>query len=375
MTSFFLGLFGFAALVHSCAPVLAQSAPVKVFPDGETRAVNNEEDAADDSAVWVHPTDASRSLIIGTDKREALVVFDLSGEIVQQLPDGRMNNTDVLYGFACGDRRLDLVGATERTTNSIALYAVDPESGRLSSIAARPIVIDGPEVYGFCMMRSRATGSAYAFVATMPGLVQQWRLFDTGGAVDAELVRSFWVGGQIEGVVADEAHNALFVGEEDVGIWRYEAEPAWLAAGFPGQPEDDDAMEESARVLIAQVGRDPIAADVEGLTMYRLRDDDGYLLASSQGDSTFAVFARRSPHEYLFSFALAEHAGVDEVTGTDGIDACSASLGPNFPHGIVVVQDDENPGSRQNFKFVRWERIAGAAPIPLRLSGGVSPRE
>jgi myo-inositol-hexaphosphate 3-phosphohydrolase len=40
------------------------------------------------AAVWVHPTNPSRSLILGTDKAEepngALYVFDLSGRVVNR---------------------------------------------------------------------------------------------------------------------------------------------------------------------------------------------------------------------------------------------------------------------------------------------------
>lgn len=346
------------------------------MPALETAPVNSEDDAADDSAVWVHPEDPARSTIIGTDKRRGLVVYDLDGTILQQIPDGRMNNVDVLYGFDLGERRVDLVGATERIDNRIALYEVDESTGELRAIDARKIVVDGPEVYGFALMRSRTTGRSYALVATMPGLVQQWELVARSGAVDATLVRSFWVGSQIEGVVADDAHNALFIGEENLGIWRYEAEPAWLAAGLRAPPEDDDdeTMEERPRELIAHVGRGQLEADVEGLTVYRVNDREGYLIASSQGDSTFAVFDRVWPHKPLFSFRIGSTATIDEVTDTDGIEACAADLGGRFPKGMFIVQDDENPGSTQNFKVVDWRDIVKVAPVRVRSSGGGSPR-
>ena len=39
----------------------------------------------DDPAIWLHPTDRSKSLIIGTDKDPdgALYVFDLAGRIIE----------------------------------------------------------------------------------------------------------------------------------------------------------------------------------------------------------------------------------------------------------------------------------------------------
>ena len=56
--------------------------------------------------------------------------------------------------------------------------------------------------------------------------MEQWELFDNGsGKVDGVRVRSFDVGSQTEGMVADDQLGYLYVGEEDVGIWRYGAEP------------------------------------------------------------------------------------------------------------------------------------------------------
>ena len=58
----------------------------------------------DDPAIWVHPSDPARSLILGTNKTPAptgaLVVFGLDGKIRQTI-DGidRPNNVDVEYGL------------------------------------------------------------------------------------------------------------------------------------------------------------------------------------------------------------------------------------------------------------------------------------
>src|ERR671925_1749038 len=73
----------------------------------------------DDPAIWVHPTDPSRSLIIGTMKvaapAGAIVVFGLDGQIRQVISAiDRPNNVDVEYGFRLAGRRVDIVVATER---------------------------------------------------------------------------------------------------------------------------------------------------------------------------------------------------------------------------------------------------------------------
>ena len=47
---------------------------------------------------------------------------------------------------------------------------------------------------------------------------------------------------------------------------------------------------------------------------------------------------------------------------TDGLEVTSVSMGPEFPGGLVVVQDDENtdPDQPQNFKLIPWSTVESA---------------
>ncbi len=45
------------------------------------------------------------------------------------------------------------------------------------------------------------------------------------------------------------------------------------------------------------------------------------------------------------------------MTGTDGIALTVGNFGPQYPLGLFVVQDDENPNAAQNFKYVSWADI------------------
>jgi 3-phytase len=327
--------------------------------------VRTQGDAADDIAIWEHPTDPALSRIIGTDKQRGLVVYTLDGEVAQEVEGARINNVDLVEGFELGGRSVAVVAGSDRNGNSIALYAIDAASGALRPIAARVIGVEGGAVYGLCMMRSARSGESYVFVTTTADEIQQWRLFERDGKIDGELKRRFSVGGHAEGVVADAEHNTLFVAEEDVGIWRYEAEPAWVLTGKAAGHEEMSASEAGGRTLIGQVGRDALAADVEGLALYRTPGGDGYLIASNQGDDTFAVFDRVAPNRYIGSFTIGEAGGVDAVSGTDGVEASSAALGAAYPHGILVVQDDQNADGNQNFKIVPWERVAEALGLEV----------
>jgi 3-phytase len=103
---------------------------------------------------------------------------------------------------------------------SIVIYKIDPQTRQLTNVVARTISTD-IAVYGCAMYVSPATGKYYTFVASESGQVQQWELFDNGAnKVDAKLVRSFSVGSRCEGLVADDVLGQLYVGEENVAIWK-----------------------------------------------------------------------------------------------------------------------------------------------------------
>ena len=162
----------------------------------------------------------------------------------------------------------------------------------------------------------------------------------------ASLVRSLRVSTQPEGCVADDTNHRLFVGEEDRGIWSFDARPGGSSEG----------------ILIAQTTPDgPLTADVEGLAIYTQPDaQKGYLIASSQGDSTYAVFDRAPPHTFRGRFQI-EYNG-ELIGDTDGLDVTSIAIGSEFPKGLFVIQDGffrDGKGKRRNhrFAYVSWRDV------------------
>ncbi len=368
-----------AVVVAMAGAPLAPSAPLAaettrltsrvVAASVETDAVSHRFDAADDPAIWVHPEDPSRSTIIGTDKRGGFVIYDLQGRTLHNLTAGRMNNVDLRYNFSLGGERVDLVVASDRTRNAIAVYRVTPHDRSLVEMTEKPISL-GIEAYGLCLYRSARTGRLYAFAVGRQGRIQQWELRDNGRSrVEGTLVRELPLSTRGEGCVADDGLGRLYVGEEKVGIWRFGAEPATATTGV---------LVDSTR----RPGR--LTSDVEGLTLYYAPDGAGYLLASSQGKSEFMVYERGGDNTFVTSFQIAAGA-VDAVTETDGIDVLGFNLGPGFPNGAFVAQDDQNsanghgdgrPGSNQNFKLVPWDAIARATPDrPLIIDNTIDPRK
>jgi len=337
----------------------AQGAPppsrlALVRPTVETQPVANDGDAADDPAIWVNPADPAASLIIGTNKKRGLDVYDLSGRILQSLPDGKMNNVDLRDGFRLDGKPVTLVTASDRTHKAIAIYVLDPAARSLRNVADGVQATGLGDPYGLCMYRGRG-GRTYVLINDTDGRMRQWELVARpGGKVATKLVRDLKFETQVEGCVADDELGALYVAEEDVGLWRLGAEP----------------KTGSAKRMVARIADNPaLKDDLEGVGLYDAGGGRGYLVVSSQGNNTYALFRREGDNAYVGSFAAVANGalGIDGISETDGLDVASRPMGPAFPHGAMVAQDGRNvaPPERQNFKIVPWEAIASALNLPL----------
>jgi 3-phytase len=334
----------------------ATSAVPTVFATVETVPVESAGDAADDPAIWANAADPAASLIVATDKKSGLYLYDMQGRVLQHLPDGKMNNVDLRVDFMLGGKPIVLVTASDRTRKAIGIYQLDTEARRLVNIADGVQPTEQGDPYGLCMYRSPRSGKTYVFINDSNGEKRQWELIDAGnGRVRAERVRDFAFDTQVEGCVADDASGALFVDEEDVGVWRLSAEP-------------DGGTD---RTIVDRVADNPaVKDDMEGIGLYDLGGGRGYLVASSQGNNTYAVYRREGDHAYLGSFAVVADgpAGIDGISETDGLDVTSANLGPGFEHGALIAQDGRNmlPMALQNYKYVPWQAIAEALDLEMR---------
>ena len=323
---------------------------VEVAAALETTPVPTPGDAADDPAIWVDPRDPSRSVIFGTDKEHGLGLYDLSGEELQFLERYEPNNVDLRVWPIADDRELVVVATSAYKLSRVLLYRFDPETRRLDP---EPMlgVETRVEPDGVCMVLDRQTGDL-SFVVTgrhrefgRQGWVDQWVLRYESGRLSAEPARFFEVGGTLEACAADDELGRLYVADEDFALWRYDASHT---AG-------------TDRVLVDRVGlRGRLRYNCEGIAIYAGRDGDGYVVVSSQGSNDFTVYERAGDGRYVGRFSIGAAAGVDEVTHCDGVEVTSASLGARFPEGLLVVQDDRNPGANQNFKLVSWQAVRDA---------------
>jgi myo-inositol-hexaphosphate 3-phosphohydrolase len=155
-------------------------------------------------------------------------------------------------------------------------------------------------------------------------------------------VRTLKLATQSEGCVADDRTGKLYVGEEDVGVWRFDAAPGAPTTATP----------------FAKVDRIKQFDDVEGLAIAAEGVTGGYLIASSQGDNAFAVY-KLEDAVYVGRFRIGGE-GSESVQETDGLELAVGDFGPDFPGGIFVAQDGDNSPDPQNFKLTSWNRIKAA---------------
>jgi 3-phytase len=219
-------------------------------------------DDPDDPAVWVHPSERARSLIVGTNRVKApagaLVVFGLDGKIRQTISGlDRPNNVDVEYGLIVGGQPTDIAVLTERLKHRLRIFKISRDGGLLTDISSDggAPVLEGEtgersEPMGIALYRRPRDGAVFAIISPKTGPRQGY-------------------------------------------LWEYRL-------------EDDGA----GRVKATQVRR-------------------------------FGGFS-----------------------GTDGIEVVSAGLGPQFPHGLLVVM---NAGPK-NFLVYRWEEIADTGSPTLKVA-------
>ncbi|GAQ89699.1 3-phytase, partial [Klebsormidium nitens] len=409
-----------AAPVWGQAEVKATLETPPAFGDAAGRNADS-----DDPAIWIHPTDKSKSLIITSKKEAGVAVFDLQGVLVQDIPapppprtgdrPGRINNVDIVYGVQLGSETLDIIVGSDRGLDKLKIWKINLSGTPLTEItdASAGFIFNANQnevnvqatCYGvaaykkadgtvvvYCTRRSRvrlgqlelvpfpATGTfGYRKVADLdvPSVFAlpdgtTWTPCEDPGEE-----------AQFEGMVVDPYAGYLYAGQEDVGIWRIGLD--FAAAPTPvlfaktrefGVPYTYDTEEEEC---VYDFTKDPgfggqnLEADVEGLTIYfsQANSDGGYLLASSQGDDTFAVYSRLNNNRFIGSFKVVNNPdnGVDSIQDCDGGQVINVPL-PGFPLGLLVAQDGDNKPDvldgdgetrdNTNFKYIQWSGIASA---------------
>lgn len=340
---------GCAAAPPSREAIAARTPAPVVTASGETDAVATANaDAADDPAIWRNPADPAASLIVGTDKKAGLNVYGLDGKQRDFANAGRVNNVDLIDATIAG-RPGVLVAASDRNdplAAKIALFRLDTATAKLLPLGS--VAGGAGEAYGLCLTRR---GDAIdAFLVVKDGTIRHIAL-DLSGAVPAgRVVREMKLATQSEGCVVDPRTQRLYVAEEDVGIWRFDATP-------------DGA---TTPIAVAKVDGRTLVADVEGLAIAMDGATDGatggWLLASSQGDNAYVAY-RLADDGYAGRFRIGAGA-LGATSETDGIAIATGDFGASYPGGLMVAQDGDNAPRAQNFKLVAWDAVRAALGTP-----------
>jgi 3-phytase len=354
-----IAFFGIVALC-ACATVpteipvavrIANALPaVTVQAFAETAPVGTiNDDAADDPAIWLNRANPVDSLIIGTDKKAGIYVYDLTGKVLDFNNAGRVNNVDLRdqvswTGPDGVSQNGILVVASDRNdvaAAELALFGLSPTTRRLVPLGK--VGAGTGEAYGVCLYRQ--SGELFGFSILKDGTIHQIKLDVSGRTPTGTIVRTYKLKTQSEGCVVDEKTNRLYVAEEDVGLWRFD-----LTASANVAPK-----------LVQGADGKALVADAEGVALADEGTGKGYIVVSSQGDNAYAVF-RRSDETYVGRFRItAGQFGPTEET--DGIELISGNFGPNAPEGLFVAQDGYNAQGAQNFKLVSWAAIKTALNI------------
>lgn len=275
----------------------------------------------DDPAIWIHPTDVSKSIIIGTDKdtNGGLYAFDLTGKIVNKVPHlKRPNNVDLRYGFVLNGQKIDVAAVTERETHTVKLYSL-PELKEVGAFS----VFEGEQQrdpMGISLYKNPETQELYAIVGRKTGpsgsYLWQYRLVEKDGKITGELVRKFGKfdgGKEIESIAVDDAMGYIYYSDEGYGVHQYYADPA------------------KGDVELLVFGKGDFKEDVEGISIYPSSEKTGYILVSNQQANTFNVYLRENP-------AKGRIAEIPVSTlESDGSDVTAVNLGERFPKGLFVA--------------------------------------
>ncbi|KGN39252.1 phytase [Knoellia subterranea] len=425
---------------QAASPHADAVAPVVVTTDNETPVLHDDEEggnaSGDDPAIWVDPADSTNSLVIVTAKEGGLRVYDLASRELQSVAasaapradgvDGRYNNVDIAYGFRLGGRTVDVAVVSDRYNDQLRFFVIDPAGAAagtpLLEVTApeqaflfnpdREAVDEEHTAYGVAVWQPMKGGTFVAVTqegTTRLGtvrLVEQDGLIGYTDVVTTTMPGSFalpdgttWapceepgVGPQFEGLTVDQRTGTLFAAQEDVGLWSV---PLPLMKHTPatsrlidrttdfGIHDAWNAETEECEPIDPQdrgFGGSLLTADVEGVDLYYGAGSTGYVIVSSQGDDTYAVYDRRGNHAPLGSFRIAGTGGVDDVNGSDGLAVTNRPVG-EYRQGLLVSHDEPETGSgvdperdATNFSYVQFGDVADALDLKVSTAARNDPR-
>lgn len=298
----------------------------------------------DDPAIWIHPTDPSKSIIIGTDKDTdgGLYAFDLNGKIIKKsISLKRPNNVDIAYGLIIDGVKVDIAVTTERESNTIRIFSL-PDLNPIDN-GGIP-VFEGEAMrdpMGIALYTRPSDKKIFAIVGRKSGpsgsYLWQYELSGSGKMATATVVRKFgeYSGKkEIEAIAVDNELGTVLYCDEQFGIRKYNADPAL-----------NDNKE------LALFGSNHFKADNEGIAIYKTTPTTGYILVSNQQANTFMVYPREGADGNSNNYPLLAEIPTSTIE-CDGADVTSINLGGEFKNGLFVAMSNG-----MTFHYYAWDLI------------------
>ncbi|MFB9056511.1 phytase [Mariniflexile ostreae] len=304
----------------------------------------------DDPAIWIHPTDPSQSLVIGTDKDVdgGIYAYNLEGEIVNKVLNlKRPNNVDIAYGFAYGDQKIDIAVVSERKANSIRVFRLPdllPIDNGGIKVFENEIEKEHDEPMGVALY-SKDTDSVrktYAIVGRKSGPLEnylwQYELYtDNDTIVKGNKVRSFGTYSgkkEIEAIAVDNELGYVYYADETAGVRKYYADPSL-----------DNNTE------LSFFAQNDAQRDHEGIAIYKTGKSTGYVLVSDQQANKFLIYPREGSLESKHDHKLITSVSVSTIE-CDGAELTHVNLGKQFPSGMLVAMTNGKA-----FQYYDWRLI------------------
>jgi 3-phytase len=336
-----------AAALAACA---GGGRPASVAPSAETAPTAQ----SDANTALMLPRGAGDGLIVGSSESAGIELYSLDGARLGAIAAGAAVGLDARYAIPGEDGAHWLVAVLDGGANSLRFFELDAEtaSGRERTARAIPIGFSGESL---CLYRDARDGALYAFALGGAGQIAQYVVFANNGGIDARLVRQLNLASEVSYCTTDDASGDLYVAEQGVGFWRFDADPE----------------AEVVPQLIDATGIGQITEEAGGVAVYNA-GEASYLIASDASANRFHVYDRNANHSLVGSFTLSgRDSGIDGVEAAGGLHASSFAFSAAYPQGALIATDDENDGG-SNYKIVSWAPIARA--LRLRAGEAVDPR-
>ena len=303
---------------------------------------------ADDPAIWLNKNDPNLSIIFGTDKYNGIYSYNLKGETIGFSNAGSINNIDLRT-----HNDMTYIFGTDSANNSINVWVYKNSYLHQKSMEGDFSIDEEPHffdkvnflAYGVCggLINNK---EIIVFVTEAKGpRVKLWKFSNN----NLEIMNTFnnSNASESEGCVFDDENNKLFISEENErGVIRSYSLSKDLLLTNKINIDDRNGN---------------VVGDPEGLALLKTTSNDGYLIASSQGNSTFNIYDRNKPHKFVGSFKIIQDSFIDGVTDTDGLEIVNTYFNDDFPYGLLVVQDGKNTGEntlpKENFKLLSLSEI------------------